>query len=247
MASILRPLTFIAKAVRAFFKADLQLRRGKRGLEVVLDDTSPATRGAAAQARHKPDPALAREQQELARIRASLTTLLDELPGNRTTLRHLAFIEHGLAKKGLRALNKVPYDVLKRALDQFEGVVVNWSDAGLAALRSKMAVALIEREPEATVAAPPKAPPEPNSVLDSVELAQPEALEGDDAAEAEAALLAAYGSVVMPGLELVGMTDDPALEVQGELNSPSAKALAKAVRRGDDVQSSDARRHETHA
>jgi hypothetical protein len=96
---------------------------------------------------------------ELARMRASLAGLLDEMPDNRSTLRHLAFIEHALGKKGLRALHKVPYDVLKRALDQFEGLVVNWSDEGLAALRSKMAVTLIEREPEG--AAPPPARAEP--------------------------------------------------------------------------------------
>lgn len=234
MASILRPFILIAKAVRAFFKADLRVQRGERGIEVVLAEPPPKA-GASKKGGRKVDPAARKEQEELLQIQQSLAVLLDELPENRTVLRQLAFIEHALQKKGLRALHKVPYDVLKRALEQFEGVVVNWSDEGLAALRSKMAVVLIEREPEATIN-PAASPSEaPNSALDSVPLAHPEPLEGDDATEAEAALRAAYGGVVLTGLELAS-TDEPSVELVGELNSPSAKALAKAVRRGEGVR-----------
>jgi hypothetical protein len=234
MASILRPFTVIAKATRAFFKADLKVQRGDRGIEVVLAERPPKPeqprRGA------KPlDAAAQKERQDLQRIQQSLTALLDELPDNRTALRQLAFIEHALSKKGMRALHKVPYDVLKRALEQFEGVVVNWSDEGLATLRSKMAVVLIEREPESTVARDATPGEAPNSALDSVPLAHPVALEGPDADEAEAALRAAYGGVVLTGLTL-SAADEPAVELVGELNSPSAKAIAKAVRRGEDVR-----------
>jgi len=245
MVSIVRPFTLVGKAVRAFFKADLQVRRGKRGLEVVLDE-SPS-RAVAAKAR--PDPAQERELAELARMRVSLARLLDEMPDNRNTLRHLAFIEHALNKKGLRALHKVPYDVLKRALDQFEGLVVNWSDEGLAALRSKMAVTLIEREPEGAAPPPARAEPEeaPTSTLDCGQLAHPVEMEVDNAADAEAALMAAYDAVVMPDLDFGGPGDDPPLELQGELNSPSGKALAKAARRGDDLLTPPARARETQA
>jgi hypothetical protein len=245
MVSIVRPFTLVGKAVRTFFKADLQVRRGKRGLEVVLDETP--SRGSAAKAR--PDPAQERDVAELARMRASLAGLLDEMPDNRSTLRHLAFIEHALGKKGLRALHKVPYDVLKRALDQFEGLVVNWSDEGLAALRSKMAVTLIEREPEGAAPPPARAEPEeaPTSTLDCGQLAHPVEMEVDNAADAEAALMAAYDAVVMPDLDFGGPGDDPPLELQGELNSPSGKALAKAARRGDDLLTPPARARETQA
>jgi hypothetical protein len=238
MASMLQPFQLISKAAKAFFKSDLRLRRGERGLEVVLDDPDqPAAAtgtGAKGRAKARLDPAQERERQVLAQVQASLARLLDELPENRSTLRHLAFIEHALNKKGLRALHKVPYDVLKRALEQFEGLVVNWSDEGLATLRSKMAVALIEREPESAV--PPVAQEDSrSSVTDTAPLAHPIDLQGDEAAEAEAALLAAYGSVGMPELELAPTTEDAAVEVQGELSSPSGKALAKAVRRGEPV------------
>lgn len=239
MASILRPLAPVTKALRAFFKADLRLRRGDRGLEVVLDDPTPKARPAKART-GKGDTTSEQERRELQCIQAALARLLDELPENRVALRHLAFIEHALGKKGLRALHKVPVDVLRRALDQFEGLVVNWSDEGLAALRSKMAVALIERE-QVTESRQAPVSEVLSSELDAAPLAHPEPLEGDAAAEAEAALRAAYGSVVLPPLELTMDDEEPALEMQGELNSPSAKALAKAVRRGDEPRPAAAR------
>lgn len=239
MASILRPLAPVTKALRAFFKADLRLRRGDRGLEVVLDEPSPKARPVKGRA-NKADPAAEQERRDLQCIQAALARLLDELPENRVALRHLAFIEHALGKKGLRALHKVPVDVLKRALDQFEGLVVNWSDEGLAALRSKMAVALIEREQVTETRQAPTSEILP-SEIDAAPLAHPVPLEGDDAAEAEAALRAAYGSMVLPPLELTPVDEEPALELQGELSSPSAKALAKAARRGDDPRPAVAR------
>lgn len=240
MPSILRPFTFIAQAIKAFFRADVRLRRGDRGLEVVLDEPAAKPPRTGKRSGKRSDAAALKEQQELQCIQASLTRLLDELPDNRTTLRQLAFIEHALAKKGLRGLPKVPYDVLKRALEQFEAVVVNWSDEGLATLRSKMAVMLIEREAEAKTAAAPLAPAVRREAedVDAAPLAHPVALEGEDAAEAEAALLAAYGDVMLPALDLDARdaaAPSAAVELQGELHSPSAKAIAKAVRRGDDV------------
>lgn len=234
MASILRPFTVLAKATRAFFKADLKVQRGDRGIELVLAEPPP--KPPAPKRGSKPlDLAARQEQQDLQRIQQSLTALLDDLPDTRNALRQLAFIEHALAKKGMRALHKVPYDVLKRALDQFEGVVVNWSDEGLATLRSKMAVVLIEREPEATSSREAPQPESQQADMGDAPLAHPVALDGPDAVEAEAALRAAYGGVVLTGLSLPP-GDEPDVELVGELNSPSAKAIAKAVRRGEGVR-----------
>ena len=250
MASILRPFTVIAQVVRAFFRADVRVRRGDRGLELVLDEPAPRRAGAS----RKPgrtDAAAQREQQELQRMRASLARLLDQRADNRGNLRHLAFVEHALARKGLRGLGKVPYDVLKRALDQFENLVLNWSDEGLATLRSKMAVMLIEREaesPDATTTQRSALPPVEDE-LDDAPLTHPTPLDGDEAAEAEAALLAAYGDVMLPGLSSGPAGDGgsaPAVELQGELHSPSAKAIAKAARRGEDTHLSR-RAHELQA
>lgn len=252
MSSILHPFTLVTKAVRAFFVSDLHVRRGDHGLEVVLDDPDPEGDAAKGKARSKGKskaaPATEKDLLELRRMQESLARLLDELPENRKTLRHLVFVEQALGKKGLRALHKLPFDVLKRALDQFEGLVVNWSDEGLAALRSKMAVAVIEREPDPSTRVPGPPVESANSVMDTAPLAHPVSLEGEEAVEAEAALRAAYGSVVMPGREVAGADDAPALvEMQGELNSPSGQALAKAVRRGDEVKPATTRQRESSA
>lgn len=242
MASLLHVLAPIGRAFRAFFKSDLKLRRGESGLQFVLEETaapSPDAKGKAKGKRKgKLDAAAEREARDFAAITVSLRALLDQMPENRTVLRHLAFIEHAIHKKGERALYKVPYDVLKHALTQFEGVVVNWSDEGLACLRSKMAVALIDREHndgenEAI---------NTTAVLDaSPSLAHPVTLEGQDAQDAEAALLAAYGAAALPGLDSSAMPLDSApmpldddrpsqFEVQGELASPSGRALVKAAK-----------------
>ncbi|MBK9364180.1 MAG: hypothetical protein IPM99_25140 [Rubrivivax sp.] len=251
MVSILRPFAVIAQAIKAFFRADVRVRRGERGLEVVLDEAQPKRDRAGRRGPSQPGAAALKEQQESQRMQASLARLLDGLPANRAALRQLALIEHALAKKGLRGLTKVPYDVLRQALDQFEGLVTNWSDDGLALLRSKMAVMLIEREPEARATPAPAASPArpPVEDVETGALAHPVTLEGDDAAEAEAALLAAYGDVMLPGLDLGGAGDEApgaAVELQGELQSPSAKAIARAARRGDEV-TSPARRQELPA
>lgn len=253
MASLLRPITVIALAVKAFFRADVRLRRGERGLEVVLDEPAAGPVRGGRNAVPRVDAAARREQQELQCIQQSLKRLLDELPENRGTLRHMAFVEHVLAKKGLRGLAKVPYDVLERALEQFESVVINWSDEGLATLRSKMAVMLIEREADAPAAGEPRGGEGAVSALGAAEveaLAHPVVPNDGDAQEAEAALLAAYGNVMLPGLSLDGSGDaaaaPAAVELQGELHSPSAKAMAKAVRRGDEVHPRS-RSRELHA
>jgi len=225
--------TPLTKAVRAFFKSDVRLQRADGGLRVVFDD-KPAT----AAKRQKPplDPRAERERRDAQHMRAALTTLLDEVPQNRQALRHLAFFEQALAKKGARSFQKVPYEVMQQALAQLEGLVVNWSDEGLACLRSKMAVALIEREVEQTHAEEHHT----RALIEPCEPPQAVALEGDAAAEAEAALLAAYGAVALPGLDLSApaeAAEEPAaVELHGELSSPSARALNKAKGRSESEQ-----------
>ncbi len=139
MQRLLRPLRQVAAA---FFKHDLALRRDGVELRLVLEERprAPARTPSRAELAQRKDDA------ELTQMRAELAALLNELPETRHTMRHLVFVEHALAKKGLAALHKVPLDVLQHALDQLEGLVVNWSPVGLANLRSKMAVAVIDRE-----------------------------------------------------------------------------------------------------
>jgi hypothetical protein len=149
-----------------------------------------------------------------------LRALLAPFPDARGTLRALVFVEHALEKKGLRALNKLPLDVLQRALEQLEGLVTNWSPRGLAGLRSRMAVAIIDREQ----AGPPvkgEADDDPTeAMLEAVEQAAtgPEAQDDTD----EDALAAAYAALG----NLAPAASPAVVEIQGPLGSPSARGLA---------------------
>jgi hypothetical protein len=229
MTSLFSAISTFRNGVRAFFKADVRLQRAEGGVRIVLDDAGMPSRPPRVS---KIDAAAQRELSDLEKMRGALKELLDELPENRGTLRHLAFIEHAMDKKGARALYKVPLDVLKRAHEQIEAVVTNWSNEGLACLRSKMAVAIIDREVCDTNTEEDKY--RTAAVLDAP-LAHPEPMDEQTAAEAEEALLAAYGALAAGPMESSPETpevpaDPTRIELQGELGSPSAKALAKAAK-----------------
>jgi len=209
----------VRHGVTAFFQHDLKLKRAEDGVRIVLQErpAEPKTRVPSRQ-----EKVAQRENEELKLMRTQLAELLNELPGARDTMRHLVFVEQALQKKGMRALHKLPLDVLQRALEQLEGLVTNWAPVGLASLRSKMAVCILDREhmdPEAeadayrTAAVLDSAPPEP---------AEPLPQRSDD--EALAAAYAALGNLA-PSSEPV------AIVTQGELNSRSARVLQREAQR----------------
>jgi hypothetical protein len=143
----------VARLAHLFFRSQLKLRlRGGLRLEWVDRDATGPLSPAAQRA--------AREQAELDLMLRELTALLDEDPDIRDSLRHLVFVEQALAQQGLSALQQVPVTVLRKGLDQFEGLVTNWGPRGLASLRSRMSVAVSMRGQEdddavALSAAPP--------------------------------------------------------------------------------------------
>ena len=65
--------------------------------------------------------------------------------------RNLARFERKFEKYGLRTIEQLPVDQLRRALREFEALVRNWSSASLADLRSRMAVVLADRSSAASV------------------------------------------------------------------------------------------------
>lgn len=205
----------LKQAAAAFFAHDVVIRRVKGELQFGLEQRRDG-KGKA--------PELTPEEQarqkaaaELALMREQLAALLSETPQTRRAMRALAAVERGLEKKGLRVLRKMPLDVLKTALDQFEGLVLNWSPAGLANLRSKMAVTLMERDgadPEAEADAYRTA-----AVMDAEDEADVEPDYGPDPV-AEDELAAAYAMLMDPA--------PSTLAIQPELGSPSAKAVSQA-------------------
>lgn len=128
----------IKRAAFLFFRAQVVVRVD-RGMRVALNDR-PGERLVSAE-----ELAAQRERAELEQVRRELADVLGAEPEIRAELRHLAYLEHALDQKGLRALALMPLDVLQKAHEQFEGLVTNWEPRGLATLRSKMSVTVRER------------------------------------------------------------------------------------------------------
>jgi hypothetical protein len=217
----------IRKVAQAFFVDDVKLRRGEKGLTVTLEEPPPV-----AQARAKSPAELAADKQrrELQLILSQLADVLNEQPETRASMRHLVFVEYSLTRRGLKALRKMPLDVLKKALEQFESLVTNWSPEGLANLRSKMAVAIIDRENGPVTTTEPEG-------LDSV--FAPErieaVLEPSRAAPARAAQEARDSAFADSTIEKLALefgvassaprgTPRAVIELQGELRPRSPKA-----------------------
>lgn len=209
-------LRTVGRGIVAFFRDDIELRRDPDGVKVVLQ-AAPAK---PSKRQTREQQAAKRENEELQLMRQQLAELLNELPETRQALKHLVFVEHAIGKRGLKALHKLPLDVLEKALEQLEGLVTNWSPVGLASLRSKMAVAIIDREhrnPEAEADAYRTA-----AVIDSLpdEAAHPEPAGNED--DALAAAYAALGHLAPAEVEV---------QVQGELQSPAARQVERAAGR----------------
>ncbi|MDE2614118.1 MAG: hypothetical protein KGL78_11800 [Burkholderiales bacterium] len=221
MQRLLHPLR---QAAAAFFKHDLALRREGAEVRLVLEQRPKE----AARPPSRAELAGRKEKEELTQMRAELAALLNELPETRQTMRHLVFVEHALAKKGLKALHKVPLDVLQHALDQLEGLVVNWTPAGLANLRSKMAVAVIDREhmdPEAESDIY-----RTSAVLEHVPAApkfeEPDRSDDDALAAAYAALGTLTSDASLVDSAPVPLAGE-GIQMQSDLGARSAKALQR--------------------
>lgn len=229
MSAILKFFDPLRHAVAAFFKHDIALRRDDSGLQIVLEPKIESGVKKKPKKGSREDAAQRKDKQDLALVLQQLGALLSELPETRQTMRPLVFVEQGLQKKGLRALHKLPLDVLQRALEQLEALVTNWSPVGLANLRSKMAVAILDREhmdPEAEADAYRTA-----AVMDAV--ADEPALPDVHTLSDDEALAAAYAAMGT-------LPHQDGIEFQGELGSSSTKAMAAPLPRAsasaDDIQ-----------
>ena len=84
-------------------------------------------------------------------MRIELGKVLDGDASHRQRYRHLARFERKFDKYGLRTIEQLPVDQLRRALREFEALVRNWSSPSLADLRSRMAVVLADRSSASSV------------------------------------------------------------------------------------------------
>ena len=221
MRAFIKLLDPLRRAGAAFFKHDLALRRAAAGLQIVMEarvepETKPKKKP---KQQAQEDLAKQKAKRDLALIVEQLGVLLAEVPESRSALRHLVFVEAALQKKGLRALSKLPVELLERALEQLESLVTNWSPTGLASLRSKMAVAIMDREHADPVVAQEAAATE--SVVDTM---PPPPVDEDPVPDLceEDALAAAYAALGEAG-------PSASIKFQSELGSFSAKAMAPSL------------------
>ena len=224
---LVRVIRSLSHGVKAFFSHDLALQRADDGVHIVLKEreAAPAPKKAPST---REELARQRERQELELMRLQLAELLNELPETRDTMRHLVFVEQALQKKGLKSLTKLPVDVLQRALEQLEGLVTNWSPTGLASLRSRMAVAIIDREHQSPAEAEADAY-RTAAVLDHVPSKQP-ALEVEERNDEEA-LAAAYAMLGNLAKTAEAEATPSTYELQGELASPASRAVERQTNR----------------
>jgi hypothetical protein len=100
-------------------------------------------------------PKIREERRSRSRnMKRDLYTLLEQHPTSRSVMRYLDLVERTLRRGGIEALEALPIRVIAKALNEMERLVWDWSPMGLAELRSRMAVMVKTRPPEAERSAP---------------------------------------------------------------------------------------------
>ncbi|MBC7957540.1 MAG: hypothetical protein H7Y33_16935 [Cytophagales bacterium] len=118
----------------------LRLRFQRKGLNIHMLLEDPAEHIAEI----KRESAVA-DTSEAAMMSKALKVVLDRHASSRKVLAHLGLLERSLSRHGLKALEKLPPEVMQRAMSQLETLVSDWSQAGLAALRARVTAALIKQ------------------------------------------------------------------------------------------------------
>lgn len=104
----------------------------------------PATPAAKAKAEATPGPDTRQREQWKGGLLA-LGAVLDRHASSRKVFRHLAALEAAIGKHGPKALGRLPVQVLEQGLEQFEGLVRDWSQPALGFLRSALSSELTQR------------------------------------------------------------------------------------------------------
>ena len=129
----------LAKSLRQaqrFVERPIQLQSG----HVTL---GPAQRAEIERARE-----LDAERARWYRMTDELDAMLDHNQPSRAQARHLHLVEAALRHGGIEDVQAMPLRVVVRALAELEALVVDWSPAGLAEFRSRLAVLIKDRAGE---------------------------------------------------------------------------------------------------
>lgn len=132
------------RSVQRFLERPINLQQGN----VTLGTAAHSLR-----AREKDE-----QRRRVRRMRRDLYELMQHHQGARLLMAHLDLVERTLRLEGLGAVEKLPVRVIAKALSQLERLVWDWSPAGLAELRSRMAILVKQRRAEVAVAPSAGAP-----------------------------------------------------------------------------------------
>lgn len=120
-----------------------RLKQGWLGLLHKGGEAAPRADGPTEQVAGAKRPSIP-DTSEAVLLKAALKAVLDRHASSRAVLVHLTVLETALGRHGLRALNELPPDVLRRAMSQLETLVSDWSQGNLAALRARLTESLIK-------------------------------------------------------------------------------------------------------
>lgn len=123
------------QTVRRFLERPISVKQGN----VMLGVPASSLR---AQARDE-------QRRRTRRMRRDLYELMQQHPTSRQLMRHLDLVERTLRDEGYAAVEALPVRVIGKALTQLEKLVWDWTPVGLAELRSRLAVTIKNRQPEA--------------------------------------------------------------------------------------------------
>jgi hypothetical protein len=83
---------------------------------------------------------------ELKLIHHDISHVLNQHENSRQVMRYVTLLEQALEKKGKRAIEYLPTDALRRAIDQLHSLGADLDVPGLSLLRSKAAISIAQRE-----------------------------------------------------------------------------------------------------
>lgn len=125
----------------SWIKTTLRLLRAFFTEPIALGRRTAAADQAAIAARRVDD-----QKKHVAAMLRDLGALFERHADSRRMMQNLSRVEQALRNGGLRQFEALPSTLVSRALQELERLVWDWSPAGLAELRSRMAV-LLKRPP----------------------------------------------------------------------------------------------------
>lgn len=145
-------LRSLIRAARGNVGNPLRIERQQGKLNIVLG-------GEANPAAGKPavDGAVTSPDTQALLMHLDLQTLLDRCSNSRSALPHLAAVEHGLGRRGLRIFDEMPLALLRRASGQLDGLAQEPVPEGFALLQARLDVAIVGREESVAVQCKPNA------------------------------------------------------------------------------------------